>query len=167
MAGRIAASSMARDLYQVLGVKPDASHEAIKRAYRRLVKRYHPDLNKQRGAKEMFLEVKEAYEVLSNPLLRREYDERASGERSRPAETWEPRPGAPRKVRVPSAYVRVNSPFGGYRDCIDSVRDRSMARRARVAQYVWRAYVVTVVSMSGVLGLSSASLLASGSAFSG
>ncbi|TLZ64464.1 MAG: molecular chaperone DnaJ, partial [Methanobacteriota archaeon] len=48
---------MARDLYLVLGVKPTASLDAIKRAYRRLVKRYHPDVNKQRAAKEMFLEV--------------------------------------------------------------------------------------------------------------
>jgi len=67
---------MVRDLYLVLGVKPTASADAIKRAYRRLVKRYHPDVNKARTAKEMFLEVKEAYEVLSNPLFRREYDER-------------------------------------------------------------------------------------------
>src|SRR5437867_9593613 len=126
MAGRIAASSMARLLYDILGVKPNASLDAIKRAYRRLVKRYHPDLNKQRGAKEMFLEVKEAYEVLSNPLLRREYDERVGGER--PAERREPKPGAPRKVRMPSSYVRVNPPFGRHPDRMETVPDRSMAR---------------------------------------
>src|SRR3989441_2102263 len=127
MAGRMR-STMARDLYVVLGVKPTASTDAIKRAYRRLVKRYHPDVNKTRGAKEMFLEVKEAYEVLSNPLLRREYDERVAIRRddflSRPS----PRPGSPRKVRVPESYVRVGPPFG-YRDRIETVPDRSMARR--------------------------------------
>src|SRR3989442_15545632 len=96
-------STMARDLYLVLGVKSTASPDAIKRAYRRLVKRYHPDVNKQRAAKEMFLEVKEAYEVLSNPLLRREYDERTApgrGEMPYRAPSW---PGTPRKVRVPEA----------------------------------------------------------------
>src|SRR3989442_2524341 len=100
--------AMPRDLYEILGVKPTASPEAIKRAYRRLVKRYHPDVNKQRGAKEMFLEVTGAYETLSNPLLRREYDERTPSMRGempyRPPQ-W---PGNPRKVRMPESYVRVS-----------------------------------------------------------
>src|SRR2546426_5009158 len=152
MAGRMR-STMARDLYEVLGVKPTASLDAIKRAYRRLVKRYHPDVNKARGAKEMFLEVKEAYEVLSNPLLRREYDERTvpgRGEMPYRPPSW---PGTPRKVRVPGSYVRVTPPFSGYRDRMERVQDRSMARRTHAAKLIWRAYVVTVVSMSGTLGV--------------
>src|SRR3989449_5177376 len=145
-------STMARDLYEVLGGNPPASPDAIKRAYRRLVKRYHPDVNKQRGAKEMFLQVKEAYEILSNALLRREYDERTAPERGEMpyrAPEW---PGTPRKVRVPESYVRVSPPFREYRDRLERAQDRSMARRTRAAQFIWRAYVVTVVSMSGTLG---------------
>jgi len=156
-----------RDLYEILGVKSSAPPDAIKRAYRRLVKRYHPDVSKQRGAKEMFLEVSEAYEILSNPLLRREYDERTAPTRTempyRPPQ-W---PGTPRKVRVPEAYVRVSPPFSGYRDRMDSVQDRSMARRTRAAKVVWRAYVVTVFSMSGTLGVFGGYLLSMGASFQG
>ena len=158
---------MARDLYETLGVKPTASPDAIKRAYRKLVKRYHPDVNKQRGAKEMFLEVKEAYEVLSNPLLRREYNERfgpTRGEMPYRPPQW---PGTPRKVRVPESYVRVTPPFAGYRDRIDRVQDRAMARRTQAAKFIWRAYVVTVVSMSGSLGVYGGYLLSMGAGFSG
>ena len=158
---------MARDLYLVLGVKPTASLDAIKRAYRRLVKRYHPDVNKQRAAKEMFLEVKEAYEVLSNPLLRREYDERTApgrGEMPYRPPSW---PGTPRKVRVPGSYVRVTPPFSGYRDRMERGQDRSMARRTHAAKLIWRAYVVTVVSMSGTLGVYGGYLLSMGMGFSG
>ena len=158
---------MARDLYDVLGVKPTAPPDAIKRAYRRLVKRYHPDVNKQRGAKEMFLEVNEAYEILSNPLLRREYDERTAATRGempyRPPQ-W---PGAPRKVRVPEAYVRVSPPFSSYRDRMEAVQDRSLERRTRAAKVVWRAYVVTVFSMSGTLGVFGGYLLSMGLSFQG
>ncbi len=162
---------MARDLYETLGVKPGATADAIKRAYRRLAKRYHPDLNKHRGAREMFLEVKDAYEVLSNPLLRREYDERTARARADgPAWTAAPPgPGAPRKVRVPTDYVRVSPPFGfhAYSDRMERVRDRELARRARTAQWVWRLYVVTVASMSGFMMVSGALAMASGGAFIG
>ena len=158
---------MARDLYEILGVKPGASLDAIKRAYRRLVKRYHPDVNKLRGAKEMFLEVKDAYEVLSNPLLRREYDERTAREREEFPRRAPAKPGVPRKVRVPQSYVRVSPPFAAYRDRMEAVHDRAMARRARTAQIVWRAYVVTVVSMSGSLGVFGGYLLSMGQGFQG
>jgi len=160
-------SAMARDLYEILGVKPTAPLDAIKRAYRRLVKRYHPDVNKHRGAKEMFLEVKDAYETLSNPLLRREYDERIARRGEDVPRRTPSRPGTPRKVRVPQAYVRVSPPFAGYRDRMERVEDRSMARRARVAQFVWRAYVVTVVSMGGTLSVFGGYLLSMGQGFQG
>ena len=158
---------MARDLYEVLGVKSTASPDAIKRAYRRLVKRYHPDVNRAKAAKEMFLEVKEAYEVLSNALLRREYDERTAARRGempyRPPQ-W---PGTPRKVRVPESYVRVSPPFSGTRDRMEFAENRSMARRTQAAKLIWRAYVVTVVSMSGTLGVFGGYLLSMGASFQG
>ncbi|AFZ28949.1 molecular chaperone DnaJ [Gloeocapsa sp. BRSZ] len=65
---------MARDYYEILGVSRDADKEEIKRAYRRLARKYHPDVNKEAGAEERFKEINRAYEVLSEPETRARYD---------------------------------------------------------------------------------------------
>src|ERR1700685_3545866 len=62
------------DFYQILGVPPDASQDDIQRAYRKLARTYHPDVNKDPGAEDRFKEVSEAYDVLSDPDTRRRYD---------------------------------------------------------------------------------------------
>ena len=64
-----------RDYYEVLGVSRDASQDEIKAAYRKLAKKYHPDLNNEPGAAEKFKEVNEANEVLSDPDKRAKYDQ--------------------------------------------------------------------------------------------
>ena len=64
-----------KDYYEVLGVKKDASDEEIKRAFRKLAKQYHPDVNKEPGADEKFKEIGEAYAVLSDPNKRSQYDQ--------------------------------------------------------------------------------------------
>lgn len=64
-----------RDYYEVLGVNKDATEDDIKMAYRRLAKKYHPDVNKtDPNAKDKFIEMQEAYEVLSDPNKRSNYD---------------------------------------------------------------------------------------------
>ena len=67
-------TSPGRDFYDVLGVSRDASQEDIQRAYRKLARTYHPDVNKDPGAEDRFKDISEAYDVLSDPQTRRRYD---------------------------------------------------------------------------------------------
>ena len=65
-----------RDLYAVLGVARDASADVIRKAYRKLARRHHPDVNPgDKAAEERFKEISEAYDVLSDAEKRRNYDE--------------------------------------------------------------------------------------------
>ena len=66
---------MSKDYYKTLGVDKNASDEEIKRAFRKLAKQYHPDVNKEEGAQEKFKEIGEAYSVLSDPNKRQQYDQ--------------------------------------------------------------------------------------------
>lgn len=63
-----------RDYYKILGVERNADEKTIKQAYRRLARKYHPDVNKQKGAQERIKEINEAYAVLSDPEKRKRYD---------------------------------------------------------------------------------------------
>ena len=65
---------MAGDYYQILGVSRDVDKDELKRAYRRLARQYHPDVNKEAGAEDKFKEINRAYEVLSEPETRARYD---------------------------------------------------------------------------------------------
>ena len=63
------------DYYNLLNVSRDADADTLKRAYRRLARQYHPDVNKEPGAEERFKEIGRAYEVLSDPEQRTRYDQ--------------------------------------------------------------------------------------------
>lgn len=65
---------MGKDYYKTLGIEKGAKDEDIKKAYRKLALKYHPDKNKTPGAEEKFKEVAEAYEVLSDKKKREVYD---------------------------------------------------------------------------------------------
>ena len=63
------------DYYDLLGVARDVDADSLKRAYRRLARQYHPDINKEAGAEDKFKEIGRAYEVLSDPQTRARYDQ--------------------------------------------------------------------------------------------
>ncbi|HJY97076.1 MAG TPA: DnaJ domain-containing protein, partial [Streptosporangiaceae bacterium] len=73
-----------RDFYEVLGVPRTATQDEIQKAYRKLARQHHPDVNKDPGAEDRFKEISEAYDVLSDPQTRRRYDAFGSGFRQVP-----------------------------------------------------------------------------------
>ena len=66
---------MAKSLYETLGIGENASADEIKKAYRKLARQYHPDVNKDAGAEDKFKEINAAYEVLSDPEKKSQYDQ--------------------------------------------------------------------------------------------
>ena len=82
-----------KDYYDTLGVSRGAPAEEIKRAYRKLARKYHPDVSKEKNAEAKFKDVQEAYEVLKDPEKRASYDQLGrdyrSGQQFRPPPGWE------------------------------------------------------------------------------
>ncbi|XHU05628.1 DnaJ C-terminal domain-containing protein [Amycolatopsis sp. WGS_07] len=119
------------DFYAVLGVDRTADQAEIQRAYRKLARQYHPDINKDPGAEDRFKEISEAYAVLSEPETRRRYDAFGPEFRQVPPdvdpETWAKAQGAP---RAGSAYEGYSS-FGTEDIDLDDLLGGLFGGRAR------------------------------------
>jgi curved DNA-binding protein len=96
-----------RDYYQILGVTRTADADEVKRAYRKLARKYHPDVSKEKNAEDKFKEVQEAYEVLRDAEKRAAYDQLGrdfrNGQQFRPPPDWSQRFGQPGSQRFSEA----------------------------------------------------------------
>lgn len=79
-----------KDYYKIMGVEKNASAEEIKRSYRKLARKYHPDVSKEANAEEKFKELGEAYEVLKDPEKRAKYDQYGQYWQSQGQQEYEP-----------------------------------------------------------------------------
>ncbi|MEV5752397.1 DnaJ C-terminal domain-containing protein [Actinoallomurus sp. NPDC052308] len=109
----------ARDFYEILGVPRTAGQEEIQRAYRKLARKYHPDVNKAPDAEDRFKEASEAYAVLSDPEQRKRYDAFGEDFRRVPPdvdpETWaRARAGAGGRARAGAGAGAGAGGFGGF-----------------------------------------------------
>ncbi|HUO79046.1 MAG TPA: DnaJ C-terminal domain-containing protein [Steroidobacteraceae bacterium] len=148
-----------RDYYKILGVARGASADEIKRAYRKLARKFHPDVSKEKNAEARFKEVQEAYEVLKDPEKRAAYDQLGpdfqSGQQFRPPPGWGSnfefsgarggrggrRAGAdPGFSDFFSSLFGAHSPFGEFDGGGADFRSRGEDHRARLELTLEEAY---------------------------
>jgi curved DNA-binding protein len=120
-----------KDYYKVMGVARDATEAQIKQAYRKLARKYHPDVSKEPNAEARFKDVGEAYEVLRNPEKRAAYDRLGSG--PRPGEEFRPPPDFGSGFEFSGAGQDGGAQGADYSDFFESLFGRARAGAGRYA----------------------------------
>ncbi len=156
------------DPYEVLSVRPGASPEQIKRAYRRAAKKYHPDLNKSESAKEKFLEVQLAYNYLSKTSLTtgRESGIRGDGWKATRSRTFDEKRFS-HKVRFARDMRSVSAPFYRASDGMERWHRASSLSKMRIARTVWFCYLAILSAAAGGFVLMGLNAMAAGYTFGG
>ncbi|MDZ7735990.1 MAG: DnaJ C-terminal domain-containing protein [Gammaproteobacteria bacterium] len=121
-----------KDYYKMLGVDRDASEDEIKRAYRKLARKYHPDVSKEPDAEDRFKEVQEAYEVLHDPEKRKAYDsfgnDWQAGQDFRPPPDWE-------QQGPEQHFSDADFDLGGFSDFFESLFGHGRGRGRRSTHF--------------------------------
>ena len=133
-----------RDYYEILGVKKDAPQDEIKKTFRKLAKKHHPDANpNNKKSEEMFKEISEAYEVLGDAEKRKKYDEMASDARFQngndfdPAQTWRGRTGPSQRAASENDFSDFfNAFFGGDSSGLGDMFGRGTSRTRQARSFV-------------------------------
>lgn len=112
-----------RDYYRVLGVSRGATQDEIKQAFRRLARKFHPDVSTQPFAENRFKEINEAHEVLGNPVRRADYD--GLGTHWQPGEEFTPPPDWSEKDEGSGPEEPASSPRDGFSDFFHSLFTRA------------------------------------------
>jgi len=118
-----------RDYYQALGVARDAPADEIKKAYRKLARKYHPDVSKEADAGKRMAEVNEAYTVLSDPEKRAAYDQIGKG--AQPGQEFRPPPGWDQGFE----FSRRGAQDEDFSDFFSEIFGRARASRERNDQH--------------------------------
>jgi curved DNA-binding protein len=135
-----------QDYYQIMGVARDASADDIKRAYRRLARKYHPDVSKEKNAEERFKQIGEAYEVLRDPEKRAAYDAlgaRKPGEEFRPPPGWQFDHGAGMAGNAQAHSDFFDELFGGLGRGRGTFRSRGLDAAGQVEITLEEAFLGT------------------------
>src|SRR3990167_4484541 len=119
-----------KDYYKILGVSREAQEDEIKRAYRKLARKYHPDVSKEANAEERFKEVQEAYEALKNEENRKTYDQLGSHWRS--GQDFHPPPGW-QGFGGRQGYEEAD--LGDFSDFFASIFGRGMGGEGRTGRF--------------------------------
>ncbi len=121
MKGKFAPAMKYKDYYKILGVDRGSSDDDIHKAYRKLARKFHPDVNKESGAEERFKEIGEAYEVLKDPGKRKRYDSLGPGWKM--GDDFTPPPGwqSTGGFRARKSGSADGFGFGGFSDFFDFI----------------------------------------------